>query len=75
MTVTVVHGDQVNCSWTDWNGELKSENFPIGALSAGLTLPPDEPNMAQDERAADQYYQQHCPSGSLSLNGKFQCAY
>src|ERR1700687_1926558 len=23
MTVTDVQGDQVNCSWTDWNGELK----------------------------------------------------
>ena len=40
MTVTTVEGDQVNCSWTDWNGDLKSESFPIAVLSPPVTVPP-----------------------------------
>jgi uncharacterized protein YodC (DUF2158 family) len=32
MTVTGVQGDHVNCSWTDWNGDLKSESFPVAVL-------------------------------------------
>ena len=75
MTVTDVQGDQVNCSWTDWNGELKSESFPIAVLSVPVTVPPEDPSLEQDERATDQYYQKHCPSGSLSITGKFVCAY
>jgi uncharacterized protein YodC (DUF2158 family) len=34
MTVTGVHGDQVNCSWTNWDtGQLKSESFPTALLA------------------------------------------
>jgi uncharacterized protein YodC (DUF2158 family) len=75
MTVTGIEGDQVNCSWTDWNGELKSESFPIAVLSVPVTGPPEDPSLKQDERAADRYYQKHCPSGSVSFTGKFECAY
>jgi uncharacterized protein YodC (DUF2158 family) len=54
MTVTGIQGDQVNCSWADWNGDLKSENFPIAVLSVPVTIPPPDPSLDQDERAADQ---------------------
>jgi uncharacterized protein YodC (DUF2158 family) len=34
MTVTGVHDDQVNCSWTNWNtGRLESESFPVALLT------------------------------------------
>jgi uncharacterized protein YodC (DUF2158 family) len=75
MTVTGIQGDQVNCSWTDLDGELRSENFPMAVLSVPVTAPREDPSLQQDERAADQYYQKHCPSGSVSFTGKFQCAY
>jgi len=42
MTVTAVQGDQVNCSWTEWNGDLKSESFPIAVLSLPVTVPPPD---------------------------------
>ncbi len=38
MTVTSVQGDQVNCSWTNWDGRLESQTFPIGALNLPLTV-------------------------------------
>lgn len=75
MTVTGVQGDQVNCTWTDWNGQLRSESFPVAVLGAPVTEPPEDPSLVRDERATDQYYQKHCPSGSISMEGKFQCAY
>jgi uncharacterized protein YodC (DUF2158 family) len=76
MTVTGVQGDQGQCSWTDWvTGELKSEAFPVAVLGSQVTTPPDGPGYQQDERAADAYYAKHCPSGSLSIEGKFECSY
>jgi uncharacterized protein YodC (DUF2158 family) len=76
MTVTAVQGDQVNCAWTDWNGELKTESFPIAVLSVPITIPAEDPGLERDERAADQYYKKHCPSGSVSrFTGKFECAF
>jgi uncharacterized protein YodC (DUF2158 family) len=76
MTVTGVEGDQVKCSWTDWDGQFKSGSFPITVLGEPLTLPPDDPSFKQDERAVEQYYQKDCPSGSVSIaTGKFECAY
>ena len=45
MTVTGVQGDQVNCSWTEWDGELKSESFPIAVLSVPVTVPPLDPSL------------------------------
>jgi uncharacterized protein YodC (DUF2158 family) len=76
MTVTGVQGDQVNCTWTDWvTGELKSETFPVAVLGPQVTPAPDNPGYRQDERAADAYYAKHCPSGSLSIEGKFECSY
>jgi uncharacterized protein YodC (DUF2158 family) len=75
MTVTGVEGDQVNCSWTDWDGQLKSESFPIAVLGVPITVPPQDPSLEQDERASDQYYQKHCPPGTLSILGKFVCAF
>jgi uncharacterized protein YodC (DUF2158 family) len=75
MTVTGVQGNQVNCSWTEWDGQLKSENFPIAVLSVPVTVPSPDPSLDQDERATDQYYEKHCPSGSVSITGKFLCAY
>jgi hypothetical protein len=74
MTVTAVQGDQVNCSWTDWDGVLQSENFPVAVLAV-VTVPPSDPNLAKDEQATDRYYKTHCPSGSVSVTGKFICAY
>ena len=75
MTVTGIQGDQVNCSWTDWNGDLKSESFPTAVLGVPVTIPPPDPSLEQDERATDQYYEKHCPSGVVSITGKFTCAY
>jgi len=76
MTVTEVHGNEVNCSWADWDGQLRSGSFPIASLGPPLTLPPEGPNLKQDERAADQYYRAHCPSGSVSIaTGKFECVF
>jgi uncharacterized protein YodC (DUF2158 family) len=50
MTVTGVHGDQVNCSWTDWvTGQLESENFPIAVLGVPVTGAPRNPNEEQVE--------------------------
>ena len=45
MTVTGIQGDQVNCSWADWNGDLKSETFPIAVLSVPVTIPPPDPSL------------------------------
>jgi uncharacterized protein YodC (DUF2158 family) len=75
MTVTAVEGDKVNCTWTDWDGRLQSENFPIDVLSVPVTAPPLDPNLEKDEQATDRYYKTHCPSGSVSVEGVFTCAY
>jgi uncharacterized protein YodC (DUF2158 family) len=75
MTVTGVQGDQVNCAWTDWDGALKSETFPIAVLSVPVTVPPEDPNLEKDEQATDQYYRKHCPPGSLTVTGKYVCAF
>jgi hypothetical protein len=32
MTVTGIKGDQVICDWTDYDGHIGSESFPIDAL-------------------------------------------
>jgi uncharacterized protein YodC (DUF2158 family) len=32
MTVDSVRGDQVDCFWTDPNGQVNAESFPIGVL-------------------------------------------
>jgi len=45
MTVVAINGDQVNCSWTDWNGEFRSESFPADVLSVPVTAPPFDPNL------------------------------
>jgi uncharacterized protein YodC (DUF2158 family) len=53
MTVTSVQGDQVNCSWTDWDGRLESQSFPIGALNLPLIMPRTDWRAARDAMAAD----------------------
>jgi uncharacterized protein YodC (DUF2158 family) len=32
MTVVRIKGDQVDCVWTDWNGEPESGSFPVDVL-------------------------------------------
>ena len=32
MTVHHIEGDQVNCVWTDWDGQFESGSFPIDVL-------------------------------------------
>jgi uncharacterized protein YodC (DUF2158 family) len=32
MTVVRIEGDQVNCVWTDWDGQFETGNFPIDVL-------------------------------------------
>jgi uncharacterized protein YodC (DUF2158 family) len=32
MTVWRIEGDQVNCVWTNWDGQIRSDNFPIDVL-------------------------------------------
>jgi uncharacterized protein YodC (DUF2158 family) len=75
MTVTGVQGDEVNCSWTDWDGQLISQNFPTAVLSVPVTVPPEDPNLDKDIQATDRYYRAHCPPGSLSVTGKYVCAF
>jgi uncharacterized protein YodC (DUF2158 family) len=73
MMVTGIQGDQVICEWTE-GGEPRSNNFPAAALALPLTAPPNiYPD--NDEHAADRYYQKHCPSGSLTFTGNFECSY
>jgi hypothetical protein len=49
MTVNDVQGDRVNCSWTDWNGELRSESFPVSVLQGPITPAAKVPNEEQVE--------------------------
>jgi uncharacterized protein YodC (DUF2158 family) len=49
MTVRDIQGDKVNCSWTDWLGDLKSDSFPIAALQGPITPPVKDPNVEQVE--------------------------
>lgn len=51
MTVTGVQGDQVSCSWTDWDGRLESQTFPVGALNLPLTMPRTHGRAARDAMA------------------------
>lgn len=74
MTVIGVRGDQANCFWTDEGGELRSEAFPIAALTEPVTIPSENRAMEQDERAVDRYYEKHCPTGVVLFTGRFQCA-
>jgi hypothetical protein len=32
MTVASSNGDQVDCFWTDWNGQPNDATFPLGVL-------------------------------------------
>jgi uncharacterized protein YodC (DUF2158 family) len=76
MTVKSLHDDQVICSWWNEEGnEYRSGSFPIAMVEGPVTPPSNDANLEKDERAADQYYRTHCPSGTLSLSGKFECAY
>jgi uncharacterized protein YodC (DUF2158 family) len=74
MTVSEIQGDQINCSWTDWDGGLKSESFPVADLQGPITTPPLDPNLVQEERADDQY-RKNCPSGTLTIYGEFICSH
>jgi uncharacterized protein YodC (DUF2158 family) len=38
MTVTGIEGDQVNCVWTDLDGHIGSERFPIATLEPGIRI-------------------------------------
>jgi uncharacterized protein YodC (DUF2158 family) len=35
MTVKDIKGDQVDCFWTDWNGQINADSFPVGVLQRG----------------------------------------
>ena len=35
MTVKGIKGDQVDCFWTDWNGRVNADSFPIDVLQMG----------------------------------------
>jgi hypothetical protein len=45
MTVNDIQGDKVNCIWTDWLGNPKSQSFPIASLQGPIVMGPstDEP--------------------------------
>jgi uncharacterized protein YodC (DUF2158 family) len=74
MTVKNIEGDQVNCIWTE-EGEIRSGSFPVALLATPLTTPPVDPSIQRDEQEADQYYRTHCPSGVVTMSGKFSCVY
>ena len=46
MSILRIHGDQADCSWTDWDGDLRSGSFPVTELQGPITIPPPNP---QDE--------------------------
>jgi uncharacterized protein YodC (DUF2158 family) len=75
MTVQSIQGDHVICSWSEANGEIRSDTFPVAMVMAPVTPAPNEGDLQKDERESDQYYQEHCPSGTLSFSGKFRCSY
>ena len=35
MTVKGIKGDQVDCFWTDFNGQINADSFPVGVLQRG----------------------------------------
>jgi uncharacterized protein YodC (DUF2158 family) len=35
MTVKDIKGDQVDCFWTDVNGQINADSFPVGVLQMG----------------------------------------
>jgi uncharacterized protein YodC (DUF2158 family) len=35
MTVKGIKGDRVDCFWTDWNGQVNADSFPIDVLQMG----------------------------------------
>jgi uncharacterized protein YodC (DUF2158 family) len=35
MTVKDIKGDQVDCFWTDANGEINADSFPVDVLQIG----------------------------------------
>jgi uncharacterized protein YodC (DUF2158 family) len=39
MTITGIQGDQVTCSWSEWDGQLRSEHFPAAVLAGPITAP------------------------------------
>jgi uncharacterized protein YodC (DUF2158 family) len=49
MTVNDIQGDQVNCSWTDWLGELKTQSFPINVLQGPIIPAANQPNVERVE--------------------------
>jgi uncharacterized protein YodC (DUF2158 family) len=49
MTVEDIQGDRVNCSWSDWLGELKSQSFPIAALQGPIAPAARDPNAERVE--------------------------
>ena len=52
MTVTGVQGDQVNCSWTNWDGRLEAETFSVSDLTVPLTMPRTDSDF-EDAQAFD----------------------
>jgi hypothetical protein len=38
MTVIGIEGDQLNCVWTDLNGHIGSERFPVAAVEREYAL-------------------------------------
>jgi hypothetical protein len=32
MTVKSIKGDEVDCFWTDFNGQINANSFPVGVL-------------------------------------------
>src|SRR5712671_7085239 len=43
MIVKNVQGDQVICSWSEEDGKLQSDSFPIAMLTAPATIPREGP--------------------------------
>jgi uncharacterized protein YodC (DUF2158 family) len=35
MTVEGIKGDQVDCFWTDFNGQINTDSFPVDVLQRG----------------------------------------
>ena len=35
MTVKGIKGDQVDCFWTDFNGQINTDSFPVDVLQRG----------------------------------------
>ena len=71
LTVNLYAGNQY---WFSVGADESAKKFALQIFDENGKAVSTE-NFEDEERAADRYYEKHCPSGSVSFTGKFHCAY